>query len=247
MVRKETILKFLNSYLHINDFDDVCKNGLQIEGKENINKIILGVSANLDLIKSAVRKKADMLIVHHGLFWQKKFGEITGINKHRVGKVLEKNINLLVYHLPLDSHPIIGNNISIIRHLGLTPIKRLDVGYIAQYKKPKNRKTFLKLINDKLSTDAYEVFYGPKEVKTVAVLCGGSSKFYEAAIEENIDTFISGDIKEFVPSVAKETKTNFINAWHHNTEKFGIINLGKLLKREFKKVDIEFINIPNEV
>ena len=247
MARKDTIIKFIDDYLHIDDYEDVCKNGLQVEGRDSINKIILGVSANLDLIRTASRKKADMVIVHHGLFWQKRFGEITGINRPRLKRLLKNDINLLVYHLPLDAHPIIGNNISIIKALNLVPIKKIDIGYIGKYDKPKNRKTFLRLINEKLETDSYEVFYGPKEVKNVAILSGGGSKHYEMAISEGVDTFITGDIKEFIPAIAKETKTNFINAWHHNTEKFGIINLGKLLKNEFKNLEIEFVNIPNEV
>jgi dinuclear metal center YbgI/SA1388 family protein len=243
---RDKILHFLNHYLNIENFEDSCVNGLQIEGKREIKKIVVGVSANLDLIRAAIRQKADMLIVHHGIFWGKSLFALKGIYKERVKALLKHDINLVAYHLPLDAHPIVGNNIMILRKLGLKMDKPFDVGYIGHFDREVSFKDFVKYVNKVLSTDSYEIQGGKKMIKTVAVVSGGSSKELDKAIEQGVDVFIAGDIKEFVPATCREAKINFINAWHHNTEKFGVQELARLIEKKFK-VPTNFVNIENEV
>ncbi len=243
---RDTIVQFFNHYLAIERFQDACVNGLQIEGRKEVKKVVLGVSANLDLIRIAARQKADMMIVHHGVFWGDGLFSLKGIYKERVKAITKNDINLVVYHLPLDAHPIIGNNITILRKLGLKMDKPFDVGYIGRYDREVPFKEFVRHVNKTLETDSYDIPYGKKNIKTVAIVAGGSSKLLDQAIEAGVDAFLVGDIKEFVPSTAKEAKINFINAWHHNTEKFGVQELGKLLEKKFK-VTTNFINIANEV
>ncbi len=244
---RDKIIQFLNEYLEINKFKDSCINGLQIEGKKEVKKIVVGVSANLDLIRVAIRQKADMIIVHHGMFWGKQLFSLKGIYKERVKYMLKYNMNLVAYHLPLDAHPVIGNNMNILKKLKLKFDRPFaDIGVIGHFDKEVKFKDFVKYVNRNLKTDSYDIPEGKKMIKTVGISCGGSCKMLDQAIEEGVDVFLAGDIKEFVPATCKEGKINFINAWHHNTEKFGIEELGKLLEKKFK-LNVNFVNVENEV
>ena len=113
MVNNTILEKYLSEYLNVSKFSDYCPNGLQVEGKSDICKIISGVSANQDLIDQAIEEQADALLVHHGFFWKNESAVITGIKKNRIKALLDNHINLFAYHLPLDAHPVIGNNIQL--------------------------------------------------------------------------------------------------------------------------------------
>lgn len=243
---RDKILQFCNHYLNIDNIPDSCINGLQVEGKREIKKIVMGVSANQDLIRAAIRQKADMIIVHHGLFWGKDYFSLKGIYKDRLKLMLKHDINLACYHLPLDAHPVVGNNMTILRKLGLKMERAFDVGFVGYFDREVPFKDFVKHVNRILSTDSYDIPAGKKMIKTVAVLSGGSCKYLDKAIQYGVDAFLCGDIKEFVPATCKEARINFINAWHHNTEKFGVQELGKLIEKKFK-VNVNFVNVENEV
>lgn len=245
MVR-DKLIQFLNHYLAIDRFTDSCVNGLQIEGKKEVKKIVVGVSANLELIRTAARQNADLIIVHHGIFWGEQLFSLKGIYKERLKPLVKNDINLAVYHLPLDAHPIVGNNITILRKLGLKMDRPFDVGFAGHFDREVPFKDFVKHVNRTLGTDSYEIAKGRKMIKTVGVLSGAGSKYLDRAIEQGLDVFLTGDIKEFVPATCQEGKINFINAWHHNTEKFGIQELGKIVERKFK-IPVNFVNIENEV
>lgn len=254
MTNRNDIIKFCNEYLKADTFNDYCYNGLQIEGKENISKIVTGVSLSKQFIKKAIDEKADMIIVHHGLF-KNQLGDpprIIGIFRDRIKLLLEHNINLCGYHLPLDAHPEIGNNISLARLLELQDIECLnspfygDIGYVGDVKDQITFAEFIKLIDNKLDTHSYIIAAGHEFVKKVGIISGGSSVEYSSAFEKGADTFISGDIKENVVREVEEIGMNFINAGHYNTEKLGVQNLGKLVSETFN-INTKFVDIPCKI
>ena len=254
MVKRNEIVKFCNEYLKADTFNDYCHNGLQIEGRENISKIVIGVSLSRQFIEKAIDEEADMIIVHHGLF-KNQLGDpprIVGIFKERIKLLMEHDINLCGYHLPLDAHPEIGNNISLARLLELRNLEHLnspyygEIGYIGDLKENMKFIDFLAYVNTMLNTQSYILAAGHELVKKVGIISGGSSIEYSEAYKQGADTFITGDIKENIVREVEEIGMNFINAGHYNTEKLGIQNLGKLVSERFN-VEMKFIDIPCEV
>lgn len=248
MANRNKIIKFCEDYLKVSDFEDDCSNGLQIEGKEEVKKIVVGVTLSKELIEKAVIKKADMIIVHHGLF-SSLIGTppvVKGYVRNRMKMIIENDINLLGFHLPLDAHPIIGNNISLCKLFGIKNLKDFSIGFYGKLDKPMEFNKFSEMIAEKLGSKLDVIQEGPKNVKIVSVLSGGASPHFEEAHELGVDTFICGDIREQIVSGVKECKMNFINAGHYNTEKLGVQNLGKLIAKKFK-VEVEFVDIPCDV
>ena len=248
MTDRDKIVCYLNELLNITEFDDYCVNGLQVEGKKNIQKVILGVSASLRLFQQAVEKNADMVLVHHGVFWKSDPSPfaLTGIFRERLALLLKNDINLLAYHLPLDAHPEFGNNAQIMKLLNITTIKPIDVGFLGELNSKLNREKFLKIVNQKLDTESQFFPFGSSEVHRIMVMSGGSSNYYKLAIENNADTFIGGEIKENVVRELEEVGLNYINAGHYNTEKFGVQALRSVLAEKFN-LSCDFIDVPNPV
>ncbi len=248
MVKRDEIIDYIHELLNVDEFDDYCVNGLQIEGKSEIQNIIFGVSASQRLFTDALSRKADMIIVHHGLFWKSDPSPfaLTGIFRERVALLLKNDINLLGYHLPLDAHPDIGNNAQIMKQLNITPIEPVEVGFLGKLGQPIQFNQFVDLVNQKLETEAQVFSSGTNSVKNILVMSGGSSRYYQLALEKNADTFIGGDIKENIVRELEEVGLNYINAGHYNTEKFGVQELSAKIAQRFK-VNCEFIDIPNPV
>lgn len=248
MANRNNIIQFCEDYLKTVDFDDGCKNGLQVEGRKEVNKIVTGVTFSQKLLEKAIEKQADMILVHHGLFNDQigQPAQIKGFVKERLKKLLENDINLAGFHLPLDAHPEIGNNISLVREFGLENLKEFDIGFIGTPKEGLEFQELVKRVEEKLRTDTYIIQAGPEQCRRVAVCSGGASPRFSLAAEMGADTYISGDVRENVVREIEETGINFINAWHYNTEKLGIYNLGELLKEKFG-VEVEFVDIPCDV
>ncbi|OGF27835.1 Nif3-like dinuclear metal center hexameric protein [Candidatus Falkowbacteria bacterium RIFOXYB2_FULL_34_18] len=252
MESRNKIVKFCEDYLKVKDFTDYCHNGLQVEGSEEINKIITGVSFSRKLIEKANPptggKKAQMIIVHHGIFGNQIPSplQLKGIVKNRIKLILENDINLCGFHLPLDAHPIIGNNILLCKLLGVKKVKPFDVGFIGELDRQVDFKKFVDLVNKKLGVQSFVLENGKKQIKKAAIISGGSSPDFEKAARLGADVYICGDIREEVVRGTEEAGINLINAGHYNTEKLGIQNLGKLIAKKFK-VKVEFVDIPCEV
>lgn len=174
-MQRDKIINFLNNYLQVEKFEDHCVNGLQVEGKNEVKKIITGVSFNLELIAKAIDKKADMILVHHGIFG-KEFFQLKGFKKERVKDLLTNNISLAGYHLPLDAHPVVGNNILLIKKLGLKVVEKMDIGWFGQYQKPIAFTDFVEKVDQLLKTKSYVLPAGKKQIKTVGIISGGASR-----------------------------------------------------------------------
>lgn len=245
MAERTKIVAFINKYLEVKNFEDYCVNGLQIEGKADIRKIVAGVSLNLELINTAIKKHADMILVHHGIFG-KDFFQIKGVWKKRIKQILTHDINLAGYHLPLDAHPVVGNNILLLKKLGLQEVERIDVGWIGRYDKAVTFNDFVEKVNTLLKTKSYVINNCTGKIRTVGIISGGASKRVIQAIDAGLDLFLSGDIKEDIVDIVKESSISFINAGHYRTEKLGIEALGELVSKEFG-VEVEFVEVDNEI
>ncbi|APC97688.1 Nif3-like dinuclear metal center hexameric protein [Francisella frigiditurris] len=238
---------FLNKYLEIDLFKDYCPNGLQVQGNRDIKKIVTGVTACEALIDKAIKNNADAIIVHHGYFWKGESYPIIGMKYNRISKLINNGIHLFAYHLPLDGHKEVGNNILIAKKLGLENIEFFstgnspDISVIGDCNL--NIEELEKLISNKLNRTPTIIKVNSKSNK-IAICTGGAQDFIEYAYEAGADTFISGEISERTTHSARELGINYIAAGHHATEKEGVRALGNLLAQKFNLENI-FIDIDN--
>lgn len=248
MVKRDELIQYINEFLTISEFDDLSVNGLQVEGKKQVQHIIFGVSVSERLFKAAVQENADMVIVHHGVFWKNAPSPytLTGIHRTRMALLIKNDINLAAYHLPLDAHPEIGNNAQIMKRLFIDPIQQVEVGFLGKLKSPLKLNHFVDRVNRELQTTSLALPFGASEIHRILVISGGSSRYYQLALDNNADTFLGGDIKENVVRELEEVGLNFIHAGHYNTEKFGVQALGDKLVQEFE-VTCKFVDIANPV
>lgn len=243
--------KILNTELQSNKISDYAPNGLQIEGKKEIKKIVTGVTACLPLIEKAIELKADAILVHHGYFWKNEETTIKGMKARRIKALLENNINLYAYHLPLDMHPTLGNNAMLAKKLNLTNLQYLENGLIIGGDLPtslesKDLAQKLEQILDHtpLVCDEFVYPFTNKKITSLAITSGGGQNFINQALNAGFDAFLSGEISEHTTHYSREQGIYFYACGHHATEKFGIIALGDWLK-ENHKFDVTFIDIPN--
>ena len=250
-MKREKLSNYLKKLLKTDEFNDYCPNGLQVEGVENINKIVLGVTACIELFEQSIKEKADTIIVHHGMIWDYEHPLYIGAYKKRIKLLLENNLNLYAFHLPLDAHPEIGNNAQLAKLIGIKNLKPFgeykgqNIG-IKGVLDHVSKDLFFKKIEGVLKRKPLIFSYGPEKIKNVGIISGEAQKNIKQAIAENMDAYITGEVSEYNMHYAKEEKIHFISAGHYATEKFGVIALGNLLKEKFK-VQVKFIDIQNPV
>lgn len=240
---------YLTDFLQPALFSDYCPNGLQVEGKPEVQKIVTGVTASLDLLQQAEASNADAILVHHGYFWRGESSAITGIKMRRLKFLLANGINLFAYHLPLDAHAEIGNNVMLGKVLGLEITGWLDDKKMIAWSKLKQVQSLQELagnVSTKLDRQVQVIGDMNKPVNTVAWCTGAAQGFIEQAIANNIDVFISGEISEQTVHMARESNTSYIAAGHHATERYGIQALGVHLAERFD-LEHEFIDVDNPV
>jgi dinuclear metal center YbgI/SA1388 family protein len=240
---------YLNEILQPTRFADYCPNGLQVEGRQEINKIVTGVTASQALIDAAIASNADTILVHHGYFWRGEPAEIVGIKKRRIQTLLRHDINLFAYHLPLDAHPEFGNNVMLGKQLGFSIEAWLDDKQMvakAMLPKPMTLAALSELINMRLGRTPQVIAGSKSTIQTVAWCTGAAQQYIDTAIASAIDVFISGEISEQTVHAVRESNTAYIAAGHHATERYGIQALGNHLAKQFK-LEHEFIDIDNPV
>lgn len=250
-VTRRELQSYLATLLSIDTFADYAPNGLQIEGRETIERVITGVSANQALIDEAVRRSADALLVHHGFFWKNEPRVLTGIRAKRVRALFEAGISLFGYHLPLDAHADYGNNVGLIRALGGTPAGTFSAGHsidgwIGRFDSPQTLGSVVEKIHE--FSVAPPVVFGPRsqEITQIGTCTGGGASFFEAAVEAGCQLFVSGEASEMAQGLANELEVPFIAAGHHATERFGPQMLGAHLADKFD-LNVEFVDIPNPI
>ncbi len=244
-VSRDEIVSFCCRYLNTGKFQDYCVNGLQVEGSRTVSRAVSGVSVSEELIKAAVIRRAELVIVHHGIFGSALPNPpvIRGFWRKRLALLLANDITLCGFHLPLDAHPKIGNNASLCRLLGIGNIKPFEVGYVGTLPKAESLKSFAARVDRSVGTKSMVIEGGPKKVRHVAVISGGSSGHFQQAMDAGADTFLCGDMREENVRAIEELGLNVVNGWHYNTEKLGVQNLGKLISTKFR-IPVEFVDVP---
>ncbi len=248
MVARDDILKYLNELLRVESFSDYCVNGLQVEGKQLIESIAVGVSISNELFQSAIQLNADLIIVHHGLFWRgtRHPFALTGIMKNRVKRLLDHDINLAAFHLPLDAHPELGNNAQILHRIGGTQLVPFDVGFIGALPTEKSINMVKFELDALLPNPSHLFTRSSHAVQRVAVVSGGASHLVESATLAGADLFVTGEASEPIPRLIEELGIHFISAGHYNSERFGPMALGDHLKNIFD-LPVSFIDIDNPI
>ncbi len=266
MVLRDELNRFLADLYKYGNFEDYCENGLQVEGKEEIEKILFGVSFNRSFLEQAIREKADAVIVHHGIFQQGVF-KLKGTLKQRVKMLLDSDISLFGIHLPMDSHPELGHNALLLSYIDAESIEPFEIGFCGENVREYNLDRILEIFHEQLHPEGFvnsgkenenSIFSlsmkhgftllenGPAVPKKMAVFTGESSRYYEKAIEIGVDTFVGGEIKEKIPALSYESRTNYINLGHYFSEKPGVLALEKRIEENFD-VQTEYIEVPNPV
>jgi dinuclear metal center YbgI/SA1388 family protein len=224
MAHRSDIEKYLRDLLSVDRFEDYGPNGLQLEGKAEVRRIVSGVTASLDFIEAAIDARADAVLVHHGLFWRGQDGRLTGWLRARVARLIEHDVNVFAYHLPLDAHPALGNNAQLGVRLGL----RADATFGAQalgFSAPAGEWTdpvaLAARVASVLQRAPLLVPGDGRALRRIAWCTGGAQGYFEAAIAAGADAFLTGESSEPQAHLARETGVAFLACGHHATERFG--------------------------
>jgi poly(A) polymerase len=250
---RDEITRFLDAYLEIERFRDVAPNGLQVVGKPEVRHVAIGVSANLALFREAARQGADLIVVHHGILLEREPRPILARMKARLQLLFEHDMTLLGYHLPLDAHPVVGNNVQWLRRLQFAPTNELfgvyqgaTIGAIGVREQPLPFVELVRRVAALAGQEPRVYHFGPDHVRRLAVNTGAAPGSLSEAIALGCDAYLTGEVAEGTQAVAIEEGGNFLAAGHYNTEKFGVQALGDLLREHFG-VEVSFIDVPNDV
>ncbi|MDR9432315.1 MAG: Nif3-like dinuclear metal center hexameric protein [Spiribacter sp.] len=250
MIHRQALIDYLTSLLEPNAGRDYCPNGLQVEGKAHIQRLITGVTASKRLLQRAIDANADAVLVHHGYFWKGEEAAITGMKAQRIKLLIENELNLLAYHLPLDIHPQFGNNACLGALLGVECRPPVSVGGVdgllwhGRLPEPISPSTLSARLADGLGQSPVHIEVEVAPIKTIAWCSGGGQKFIQAAAALEVDAYISGEISEQTTHEARELGLHYFAAGHHATERAGVKTVGEHLADQFE-IEHEFIDDPN--
>jgi dinuclear metal center YbgI/SA1388 family protein len=258
-VSRDELSLYLDDHLQVARIKDYCPNGLQVQGKPIIKKLVSGVTASMALIEEAIALKADAIMVHHGWFWKNDDARVIGQLHSRLKLLMDHEINLFAYHLPLDVHPVLGNNAQLAKVMGWKPLmgsKRVSLvsasvidGLIWEGRPEASQKTLGQLarsISGRLGRDPLVIGDLNKPIKRIAWCTGGAQGYINEAISMKVDAYISGEVSEQTFHAAQESGVAYIAAGHHATERYGIGALGEFVAQKYK-LKHQFVDIPNPV
>ncbi|MBS0485152.1 MAG: Nif3-like dinuclear metal center hexameric protein [Proteobacteria bacterium] len=248
-MHRDELENHLNQLLDISRFHDYCPNGLQVEGRDRIQTLISGVTASLDLLQAAAVAKADAILVHHGYFWRGEDMRITGMKSRRIALLMQHRINLFAYHLPLDAHPHLGNNASLGKKLGLIETGRFgeqDIAARGELSHATTLGAFAEKISRTLLRKPAIIGDPGKSIRQIAWCTGAAQGYFETAIQQGVDAYITGEISEQNVHTARESGVAFIAAGHHATERYGVQAVGDHIAQKFGILH-QFIDIENPV
>ena len=250
-VALETLIKALNHELKPDEFKDYCPNGLQIEGNPIVNMIVSGVTASQALINKSIKLKADAILVHHGYFWNRENSCITGMKQKRIRTLLQENISLIAYHLPLDAHPVLGNNVQLAALMGWEIKGGLGVNskHIIGNWGTTPEITLSNLVDhlsSSLKRTPLAIAGGTHSIKKLAWCTGAAQHMIEDALQVGADAFISGEISESTVHFARENNIHYLSAGHHATERYGPKALGCWIEKNMS-IKHTFIDIESPV
>lgn len=242
--------KIINEKLKSNEIKDYVPNGLQVEGRSEIKRIITGVTASLELIEYALERNADALVVHHGYFWKSESPLIRGMKYERIKKLIEGGINLYAYHLPLDLHPELGNNAQLAKLWNIENVAPISeenpLVLTGDLVEPVDVVSFAKMIKRTLGRKPFVEASGPKLIQRVAWCSGAAQDALEEVAMQGFDAFITGEVSERTIYIARELGIHFFAAGHHATERAGVAQLGEWLATDHD-LEVEFIDIHNPI
>lgn len=247
MALRTEITAYLDQLLDAERFRDYGPNGLQVEGRDEVVKIVSGVTASLALIEAAIEAEADAILVHHGLFWKGHDGRVTGWLKTRLERLLGSRTSLFAYHLPLDAHPELGNNAQFGARLKLVADARFgdqDLGFIGAPAQNLTAAALAALLQFRLGRPAVVVEGDGRPIRRVAWCTGGAQGMFESAIAAGADAYITGEISEPQAHYARETGVAFFACGHHASERFGVQAVAANVAAHFGLAH-EFIEIDN--
>lgn len=248
-MKREQLVEYLDGLLQPAKFRDYCPNGLQVEGRADVGRIIAGVTASQALLDVAVARGADAILVHHGYFWKGEDGRITGIRRQRLKTLLAHDISLLAYHLPLDAHPELGNNAQLATRLGWLPDGRFgeqDIAWLGSVGEPTTAAQLCDQLAAELARTPMLVGDAGRPVRRLGWCTGGAQGYFEQAIALGVDAFVSGEISEQTVHLARESGVAFLACGHHATERYGVAALAEHLTRHCG-LQCEFVDLDNPV
>jgi dinuclear metal center YbgI/SA1388 family protein len=250
LVSRTELLNALNGALQPQLFKDYGPNGLQVEGRTEVRRLVTGVTASLALIDAAIEAQADAVLVHHGLFWRGQDGRVTGWMKQRLQRLLANDLNLLAYHLPLDAHAEWGNNAQLALRLGVAtlpgPVGRFgeqSLGWMGEVA-TMNLRAWTQRVQDVVQRPVVCVGDDQRPIQRVALCTGGAQSYFEAAIEAGADVFVTGEISEPQAHYAREMGVAYIACGHHASERYGVQAVGEAMAQRLG-IEHRFIEIDN--
>ena len=247
-MNRDELVSFLDEYLQISAYPDKSSNGLQVEGKEEVERIAFAVDTTLRTIERAAKGKADMLIVHHGMIWG-GLEYVTGFHYRRLKALMESGLNLYAAHLPLDAHPEVGNNVGLLRLLGLEPkgpfgeYKGLSIGLYGEFEEPQPIEKVAQIIAEKLDTTVRTYEFGEREIKTIGTISGAGAFALEEAHRRGIDLLVTGEFGHADYLTAVDLPQSVLVAGHYKTETLGVKALMELIRKRFG-LGVFFIDQP---
>lgn len=249
-VSRTNLQSALDALLQPAQFRDYGPNGLQVEGRESVSHLVTGVTASLALIEAALAVKADAILVHHGLFWRGQDGRVTGWMKQRLSRLLGNDLNLLAYHLPLDAHPVLGNNAQLASRLGVRIFDdargrfgEQQLGFMGE-RVVASAREFAGSMEVALGRTVTLVAEPDRPIQTVALCTGGAQGYFESAIAAGADVFVTGEISEPQAHYARECGVAYIACGHHASERYGVQAVGAHVAAQLGLTHT-FIDIPN--
>jgi dinuclear metal center YbgI/SA1388 family protein len=257
--RTAEVIAEIDRLLEPGRFSDYAPNGLQVPGKDEVAKLVTGVSAHLELFERAVEQDADLVLVHHGLFWGSGPFMLDVATKRRLKLLFDAEIALAAYHLPLDAHAELGNNALIARGLGAERIvpfapfgssTRPPIGFLARFGEgdlsASGANGLVERVAQLVGQDPIVFAHGPEQIRTLAIVTGAGTDYAHEAIALGADAFLTGEPAERAMAIAKEGGIHFLAAGHHATERFGVRRLGEHVARRCELEHV-FIDVPNPV
>ena len=249
-VNRDVLTQYLNELLKPEGFKDYCPNGLQVEGREEIRRLVCGVTANQALLDLAIAEQADAILVHHGWFWRGETGGVTGIKRNRLKTLLANDINLYAYHLPLDAHPALGNNVGLAKAAGWQQtgvFGEQGLGCIGIPEAPATVATLAANLEKSLGRPPFVLAESlDQPIGRIAWCTGGAQSYFEAAIAAGADAFVTGEVSEPMVHLARETGVAYIAAGHHATERFGVQALGEAIAAHFG-IGVRYLDVDSPV
>lgn len=254
-VNTQELLQWLQQQLSVSAFKDYCPNGLQVEGRPVIRRILTAVTASEAALREAIDWQADALLVHHGWFWRGEDPVVRGTRRTRLRLALENDLNLIAYHLPLDAHPQWGNNARLAKVLGLMPEpgpegpRRCgpdDLIWLGQAPGIETLGALAQQVSARLQREALVIGEATQSVRRIAWCTGAAQSMLQAAVDAGADVFITGEISEPTVHLARESGVGFISAGHHATERYGVQALGEVIAAQFG-IEVRFVDLDNPV